>query len=348
MVIFMPKYYVRKDGLHEAIRMINGKRVAFRGKTDREVERKMREYREDAERGPLFKEVADAWKSKHWEEIERSTVRSYNGPYRLAVEAFGDMRIKKITPADVNAYAMKLKDAGIVRATAQTRMIVLNMIFDYAILLGHIQYNPCNSVKLPNSIPAGGRDLPSDAVLAAVDKSEWLLPFFLLYSGLRRGEACALTYGDIDRANKYIIVNKAVGYDGNTPYLKEPKSEAGIRKVILLDKLAERIPDGPPDALIFPGINGKLINSRHFYNVWKRWETKMGIKVTPHQLRHGFATLLLEAGLDTKDAQDQLGHASEAVTKDIYEHIRETRRKVSAEKLNATAEIFATLEEQVG
>lgn len=344
----MPKYYVRKDGLHEAIRVINGKRVAFRGKTDREVERKMREYREDAERGPLFKEVADEWKTKHWEEIEPSTTRNYNKSHRVAVERFGNMRIKKITPADINVYAMSLKDDGIGRDTAEMRMLVLHMIFDYAILSGHIQYNPCNPVKLPSGLHVGGRELPSDETLAKIDKTDWLLPFFLLYSGLRRGEACALTYGDIDRENKYILVNKAVGYVGNKPYLKSTKSKAGTRKVILLDKLAARIPDGNPDELIFPGADGKIIHNGYFYTLWHRWESEAGVKVTPHQLRHGFATLLLEAGLNTKDAQDQLGHASESVTKDIYEHIRESRRKLSAEKLNATAEIFAKSEGQAG
>lgn len=338
----MPKYYVRKeDGLHEAIRIINGKRVAFRGKTDREVERKMREYTENQERGPLFFEVAEKWLEEHSKRIEPSTKRGYIFSYKMALEEFGSKRIKKITPADINAYALKQKEAGLCRATAQTRIMVVNMIFDYAILSGYIQYNPCAAVKLPNNMKTKGRTLPSDDILRIIDKSEWLLPFFLLYSGLRRGEVVALTYGDIDRENKLIHVNKAAGYADNFPFLKAPKSRAGNRKVILLDKLAARIPDGPPDALIFPGKNGELFHSKAFYDAWYDWEEKMGIKVTPHQLRHGFATLLLEAGLDTKDAQEQLGHSSEAMTKDIYEHIRDSRRKISAEKLNATANIFA-------
>ena len=54
-----PKYYVRPDGLHESIRTINGKRVAFRGKTDKEVDRKILEYREEAEKGRKFPVIAD-------------------------------------------------------------------------------------------------------------------------------------------------------------------------------------------------------------------------------------------------------------------------------------------------
>lgn len=337
----MPKYYIRKDGLHEAIRIINGKRVAFRGKTDREVERKMREYSENQDRGPFFYEVAEKWEEEHSQRIEPSTKRGYIFSYKMAVETFGDKRIKKITPADINAYAIKQKEAGICRRTAQTRIMVLSMIFDYAILLGHIQYNPCAAVKLPSGMKTKGRTLPSDDILRIIDRSDWLLPFFLLYSGLRRGEVVALTYGDIDKENKIIRVNKAAGYVDNVPKLKDPKSKAGNRNIILLDKLAARIPDGSPNELIFPGHDGKIYHNGAFYKDWHKWTSEMGIEVTPHQLRHGFATLLLEAGLDTKDAQEQLGHSSEAMTKDVYEHIRDSRRKISAEKLNATAEIFA-------
>lgn len=67
----IPKYYVRPDGLHESILRINGKRKAFRGKTDTEVYNKIKAYSqaENAKpKGILFKEAADAW----WKEIEPS------------------------------------------------------------------------------------------------------------------------------------------------------------------------------------------------------------------------------------------------------------------------------------
>ena len=55
------KYYVRPDGLHESIRTINGKRVAFRGKTDREVDRKILEYKDRSEKGRTVKEMVEEW-----------------------------------------------------------------------------------------------------------------------------------------------------------------------------------------------------------------------------------------------------------------------------------------------
>ncbi|NLN87340.1 MAG: hypothetical protein GX133_07020 [Syntrophomonadaceae bacterium] len=61
-----PKYYVRPDGLHEAIRVINGKRVPFRGRSDAQVERKMIEYKAKIEQGPLFNEVGEPCKEQHF------------------------------------------------------------------------------------------------------------------------------------------------------------------------------------------------------------------------------------------------------------------------------------------
>lgn len=68
------KYYVRPDGLHEAIRTIDGKRVAFRGKTDAEVERKMIEYRENKAKGKLFSDVVQEWREWHDKAVSFSTV----------------------------------------------------------------------------------------------------------------------------------------------------------------------------------------------------------------------------------------------------------------------------------
>ena len=64
----IPKYYVRPDGLHETIIKINGKRKAFRGRTDREVWEKVKSYRADVAAGKTetFENVAHAW----WNEIE--------------------------------------------------------------------------------------------------------------------------------------------------------------------------------------------------------------------------------------------------------------------------------------
>lgn len=90
-----PKYYVRPDGLHETILRINGKRKAFRGKTDKEVWEKVKAFDREADRietekAAVFEKIADAW----WSEIEptlehntqKATVRRWPGPKRNLLE----------------------------------------------------------------------------------------------------------------------------------------------------------------------------------------------------------------------------------------------------------------------
>ena len=96
----IPKYYVRPDGLHESIIRVNGKRKAFRGKTDTEVYNKIKAFNAEEAgkpKGLLFKDAADAW----WKEIEptleRNTVKSYRPAYERAKEHYGKYMVDEIT-----------------------------------------------------------------------------------------------------------------------------------------------------------------------------------------------------------------------------------------------------------
>ena len=71
------KYYRRPDGLYEAIRVIDGKRVAFRAKKVQDLERKMREYNGSQEKKRLFEAVADEWWTEHEPTLAWNTAKSY-------------------------------------------------------------------------------------------------------------------------------------------------------------------------------------------------------------------------------------------------------------------------------
>lgn len=76
----------------------------------------------------------------------------------------------------------------------------------------------------------------------------------------------------------------------------------------------------------------------YFTRQWERWQKESGISATAHQLRHTYATILYEAGIDVKDAQALMGHSDIAVTQNIYTHIRENRAKLAADLLNRHVE----------
>ena len=74
----------------------------------------------------------------------------------------------------------------------------------------------------------------------------------------------ALQYKDIDRENKTIHITKSVYHERNQPKIKEPKTEAGKRVIILFDALEKILPTGPPDAYVFADENGGLYTNSNF------------------------------------------------------------------------------------
>jgi len=339
-----PKYYVRPDGLHETIRLINGKRVPFRGRTDTEVDQKMIAYQAKEKQGPLFSEVAEKWKEEHYPTISPTTANGYRSSYNRAKERLESIPIKELAPSDIGSLLQDMARKQYARKTVTNQLLVINLICRSAMLDGIIRTNPCTAVSVPKGLKHTPRELPSDEDLLIV-KEGWnnpggLLPYFILYTGCRRGEAMAITFRDIDRKKKVIRINKSVCWANTDPFIKTPKTAAGTREIILLDKLAEVLPLGIGDALLFPGTDGGLMRNVTLRHKWDKWRKLTGLTLTPHQLRHGYATMLFEAGIEERDAMDLLGHSDIKLTHNIYTHIRKSRKKETAAILNEAAKTF--------
>lgn len=348
------KYYQRKDGLFEAIRTINGKRVAFRAKTCREVDRKMLEYREEVSVGRSFPVVADEWEREHEAVIRESTRRVYRVVVnRLKIHFQGPVRA--IKPLDVKRYIVAFERQGRAGNSVQTELSDLKMIFSHAVLQGDIDVNPATEVKKSRGLPRKERTALTEEQEAVV-RANWdtapfgLFAYFLLYTGLRRGEALALSYSDIDRERGVIRVEKKLSYAYcNRPHMDYfTKSENGIREVPLLPPLAAALPRDRI-GIIFPGKDGEFMREGELRKCWREYCRSVGFveavryddgreeeayPITPHCLRHSFATLCYEAGLDIRQAAEICGDTPEVLEK-VYTHLRETRRATGAEKLAA-------------
>ena len=96
--------------------------------------------------------------------------------------------------------------------------------------------------------------------------------------------------------------------------------------------LANEIPDGK--GYIFTNNKNELLTKIQYRKRWARYCKDIGFELTAHQLRHGFATILYEAGISDKDAQELLGHSTITLTRNVYTHIRQTRRDETAARLN--------------
>lgn len=347
------KYYVRSDGLHESIRTINGKRVAFRGKTDREVDRKILEYREQRAKGRRFPEIADAWEREHEKEVAESSRRVYSFAVRRLKAAF-PRYASEIRPLDVKRYITAFEKQGRSANSVGIELSVMKMIFSYAVLAGDIDVSPAAEIRKSKGLPVKHRESLTEEQEAAVKSAGhvktahwWLFGYLLLYTGLRRGEALALSYSDIDRKAGVIHITKKLSYAAGKPVMEDhTKSKNGIRDIPILPPLAEALPRSRV-GLIFPGEGGGFMKASEISKNWRQYCRDVGLHeiiktsdgkihenfpITPHCFRHSFATICYEAGLDPRQAAQILGDTPEVV-EGVYTHLRQQHRQTAAEKL---------------
>lgn len=336
----------------------------FYGHSKAEVTRKIAAWNNQKKSNETVAGMADLWLEEHEKHVTAKTVEGYAAPLKRIKSAFGGMPIADLQPGQIQALVNSIAAQGYKRTTVQRPLDVLRMICDYAIVQGVITGgNPCDAVRLPQGLRQGCRELPPDEIIAKIQAGV-MLPFglfayLLLYTGLRKGEALALEYSDFDFANNRIHISKSVSWLPNQPVIKKPKTEAGIRTVILPDKLKAVLPQRWKGYLFSLGGDGvKPLTQTVFRRRWEAYCREAGLATaeviehhnirnmrtyyktvwtydfTPHQLRHVHASVLLDAGVAEKDAQKLLGHASISTTMNIYTHIREAREQKTADKLN--------------
>lgn len=330
----------RKDGLFQTqiTVTVNGvrKQKYFYGKTEAEVRRKLAAFNGEVEKGKFFRDVAEEWQNEHYEQVAHKTTECYNAPYKRIMAQFGDRRIREITPAQIGLFINSIAKQKYSLRTVRAHIAVLNMIFKFAVLNSYTMTNPAEYVKPPNGLKTTRRELPSEEQMELIKNSRecffGMFAYFVLYTGCRRGEVCALRYEDIDFDRRVIHINKSVYFENNRPVIKSTKTDSGTRDVILLDHLAEKLDRGKSGYLFEK--DGAPLTLSAFQKRWKRYQAESGVTVTPHQIRHAYATILYEAGIDEMMAKDLLGHANISTTKNIYTHIRQSRKDSAAELLN--------------
>lgn len=170
-------------------------------------------------------------------------------------------------------------------------------------------------------------------LLKAMQTEKWkLLTKFLLLSGLRIGEAVALTKEDIDFENHIIRISK--NYDPANEIVTTPKTLSSIRDVymqpeleatasaLLLYTKIEEMENGHRSGLFISNRKGKHINYYSYNKYLKENAIKsLGRCITAHTLRHTHASILLAQGIDVDTIARRLGHENSKITKDIYLHI---------------------------
>lgn len=241
------------------------------------------------------------------------------------------------------------------------------MIFKYAISIDQLKTNPMEKINIPvtkNSNSSFRKYYERDELIDFLDRMENQFPivrytFFslLAYTGLRKGEALALQWADINLVGKKITINKtlASGKHGEL-LIQTPKTKASNRTISVdqhtVDLLKNwrtaqcqelKLLDIPiePTQLIFTKFDNHLMYPRTPLS----WLDSFYIKnpdmfrISPHGFRHTHASLLFAGGATMKQAQSRLGHSTIKTTMNVYTH-------VTKEDEEETADIFAAFMEQ--
>ena len=195
---------------------------------------------------------------------------------------------------------------------------------------------------------------------ASLSTKQRLFVELLWLTGVRKGEALALTLADIDLKNKKVSINKSIYFEGNSAKVKEPKSKAGNRIIPIPDRLYSILNayiQTINTFCLFPMANGEYMSKQAFRLFWdsiikqtidsaKRLNASDGnsniycmdgqikIDFTPHTFRHTYATNLYYAGVDVKTAQYLMGHSSINITLKTYTHLDSKKTDAAIEKIN--------------
>ena len=328
----------RKDGRYQGYIVEDDQKKYVYGTTKEEVAMKIKtflRYGLPKKKVPKKKPtpLLSDW-LKNWLELYKKPnvkPKTFEGLWyavKPLIRAFGETPIADLKTDDLQAFFLSMTTSR----TRESSVGALNQALEKARKQGIIKNNPCDGLELKAHKRQHRMALTIEEQRILLDevanKPIKRLFSLLLTTGLRVGEALALTSQDLDFQAKTVNVNKNVVFIKNKRVLQDtPKTDAGVRTV--------PIPENVLD--MFKDDKGVLFNIT--YNsvrlAFKRLKQKTGIDVSAHILRHTYATRLEEAGISPKVKQYLLGHSSLEMTQNIYTDIQKSYLDTLNEKITS-------------
>jgi integrase len=275
-----------------------------------------------------------------------SAIRTYDQSLRLRVlPTLGSRRLADIRRVDLQDFADRLLAARAHPATIQAALMPVRAIYARAVSRGEVAVNPTTGLRLPAVRSRRDRiAAPDEAtkLVAALPQGDRPLWATALYAGLRRGELMALRWEDVDLATGTIRVERS--WDAKEGVVIQPKSRGGRRRVpipaALRDHLVEhRMQVGRSGGLVF-GMSATrpFAPSTVTERAGGAWKAAKLNRITLHECRHTFASLMIAAGVNAKALSVYMGHASVAFTLDRYGHLMPGNEEEAADLLDAFLE----------
>jgi len=315
------------------------------------------EIKDERQRRPFevyFRNWLDTYARAH---CKASTVSIYETAFRLyLLPAFGQKDLSGITREEVKNLTYDLLAKGKTRSTVKNVLAPIREMFNHAIEDGHVTFNPALRV-LRRSRTEEGEQKEKASFLTREELGVLLrtgqehfpdyYPFvsLLARTGLRLGEAVALQWGDLDLTGRFVEVRRTMVYrtltlpkSGKARRVDLSRQLTDTLKALLLERKKETLKKGwgevPP--WVFTTETGNLLDPDNFRGrVWYKLLAKAGLRhIRIHDLRHTFASLLIQNGESLAYVKEQMGHHSIKITVDTYGHLVLGGNRQAVDKLD--------------
>lgn len=271
------------------------------------------------------------------------------------IPEIGKIPLCKLTQNDLQQFYARLKKGGRRRLVEyygeglSDRMVrschtTCRTALEKAVTEGLITTNPAIGCRLPPKKAKEMQVLTQDEIrrflIQAQDEGYYELFLLELTTGMRRGEILGLQWKDVNLDTGELHIRRQVVKKGAQTLISKPKTKSSIRTILLPPGMVEILAELKKNATcdwVFPSPvkEGEPRNPDSLYGrfqkILKRAQCK---KVRFHDLRHTFATMALENGMDIKTLSAMIGHISAETTLNIYSHITDTMQRQAAVKID--------------
>ncbi len=366
------KIYLRKDGPREG-RLIK-ERIPGKpycgyefGKTCEEAERKLGAasskntgfvHGSDGS----FAVLANEWLLLKAPQLKAPSIAKYTNLLNLyLLPIYGDKQISSISRSDVTQWSRELltsggaKAEGLAPKTVNSILSLMRSILEFASREKGISTADTKNISVKQ--PQKPMRILSRAEQQRLSRylRTHLTPcnmgiLLCLYTGLRIGEICALTWADILIEEQCLYIHQTmqrIQVKGSpekktTVVILSPKSECSVRRIPVPDEIGQllRMLQKQDDAYLLTGMAHSYMEPRNLENRFKSVTMKCDISdVNFHALRHTFATRCVELGFDVKSLSEILGHASVNITMNRYVH---PSMELKQKNMNLLSELLTT------
>ena len=242
-----------------------------------------------------------------------NTIDIYCSYFEDFCKYFNKQDIEKIIIGEINSYILTLMKSKNISISQQNQRINAIKFYYEKVLGREKQYYELHRPKKEHKLPKVLSKNEVKRIFNVTNNLKHKCILMLIYSaGLRRSELLNITINDINSERMIIHINGAKGKKDRISLLSEN----------LLQLLRQYYKQHHSKKYLFEGQNGGKYSATSVANILKKAAKKIGISktVTPHMLRHSFATHLLEQGTDLRYIQELLGHESSKTT-EIYTHV---------------------------